>query len=343
MANIMINDICNLKCPYCFAQELSNRNNKNITMDNFEKAIDFVLTGGANEQIGLIGGEPTLHPQFDKILEYLNNRKDVKNVIVFTNGIKINKYLDYLNEEKFSLLVNCNSSKDIGDKNYQLLCDNLIKIKNIGLNQRVCLGINVYKKNMDYNYIFELLKCANIQKLRLSIAVPNYEVETNFDYLEYYKQMKNIVIKIIMRAIENDILPFFDCNQLPICFVTNNERNNILKCLRKEDITNIISLENHCAPVIDILQDLRAVRCMGLSDVLSVKINDFKNINDLRKYFETEIDDLKYIIQNKEQCEKCYYAHTKRCSSGCLCYKKKDILRVKKTINEQMRWAGGRN
>ena len=38
MANIMINEDCNQKCPYCFASEFVNVRKNDITFDNFVKA-----------------------------------------------------------------------------------------------------------------------------------------------------------------------------------------------------------------------------------------------------------------------------------------------------------------
>ena len=61
MANIMINEICNLRCPYCFADEFVNKNPKEMSMEDFDTALNFALSSGYDERIGLIGGEPTLH------------------------------------------------------------------------------------------------------------------------------------------------------------------------------------------------------------------------------------------------------------------------------------------
>ena len=51
MANIMITKRCNLRCPYCFAEEFVGKSSDDITIDNFRTAIDFALTN-PNEEIG---------------------------------------------------------------------------------------------------------------------------------------------------------------------------------------------------------------------------------------------------------------------------------------------------
>lgn len=44
MANVMITQRCNLSCPYCFANEFTNNNTNDITIENFIKALDFIKT-----------------------------------------------------------------------------------------------------------------------------------------------------------------------------------------------------------------------------------------------------------------------------------------------------------
>ena len=61
MANLFLTRKCNLKCPYCFADEFVNKENEEYTMENFHKAINFIKTM-PDERVGFIGGEPTLHP-----------------------------------------------------------------------------------------------------------------------------------------------------------------------------------------------------------------------------------------------------------------------------------------
>ena len=80
MGNIMINEVCNLQCPYCFANKYVNGDTStDITYANFKKAVDWVNRGETAEswnpnieppRIGVIGGEPTVHPQFQDLLMY---------------------------------------------------------------------------------------------------------------------------------------------------------------------------------------------------------------------------------------------------------------------------------
>ena len=72
MPNIIITNYCNLKCPYCFASEMLNDPNKKNISESELKRILAWLEKSPPPSIGLIGGEPTLHPDFANILSIVN-------------------------------------------------------------------------------------------------------------------------------------------------------------------------------------------------------------------------------------------------------------------------------
>ena len=159
MANIMMTDVCNLHCPYCFANEFVNKNRNDITEENFDKAVDFILRDGTHKSIGLIGGEPTTHPQFEHLLKKLILNKKVEEIILYTNGIMLDKYWNVICHPKVKMLINCNHPDDIGKKNFQKLCDNIdYLIFERMLQDNITLGINLYCSDFKYEYIIDLLK-----------------------------------------------------------------------------------------------------------------------------------------------------------------------------------------
>ena len=75
MPNIAILNYCNLKCPYCFADDMIHEKSKAITIDDLRKILEWVARTPENH-VGLIGGEPTLHRDFFKIIELLLQYSD---------------------------------------------------------------------------------------------------------------------------------------------------------------------------------------------------------------------------------------------------------------------------
>jgi 7,8-dihydro-6-hydroxymethylpterin dimethyltransferase len=81
-----ITSSCNLSCPMCYAH--SGPGGKHLSFDECTKAIDrLVETEERPEVLQLSGGEPTIHPEFLKILDY-GYRQPIDVVMINTNGIR---------------------------------------------------------------------------------------------------------------------------------------------------------------------------------------------------------------------------------------------------------------
>lgn len=87
---VELTDHCNLRCPICYAESGPERS----THRSFEKVVSMLDAVVANEGepdvVQLSGGEPTLHPDFFRILEEARARP-IRHLMVNTNGIRIAK------------------------------------------------------------------------------------------------------------------------------------------------------------------------------------------------------------------------------------------------------------
>lgn len=319
MANIFLTKKCNLKCPYCFADEFVNKEQQEVSIENFKTILNFIKTNPF-ERVGLIGGEPTTHSKFNEILEILNRDDEVKDAIVFTNGIEIDKSAELLKNEKFTLLINCNSQNDIGEHFYNKLKNNIRILKEEKINFR--LGINLYSDKLNYGYIFELLKIAESNSLRFSTALPNCYKEETDNVLSDFSKFKPYLFKFFNNCIENKIVPYSDCNFIPHCLLEIEDKKTILKMakLGKDFGNNSFTTNNICNPVIDILPDLTAIRCFGLSKHKRAKISDFKSIESLRKYFFNKIDIYARVTHISDKCSDCSANYLEKCGV-CFTYK----------------------
>ena len=81
LADINITNKCNLNCPHCYID--SNSNQKEMSWSDFRLAIDECAKAGIF-QAAIGGGEPTLHPLFNKFLKEARKRDIVPNIT--TNG-----------------------------------------------------------------------------------------------------------------------------------------------------------------------------------------------------------------------------------------------------------------
>ena len=85
---IEICDYCNLRCPICYAGSGPERQEFR-SLAQIERMLDAVVRNeGQPDVVQISGGEPTLHPEFFKILEMAKARP-IKHLMVNTNGVKI--------------------------------------------------------------------------------------------------------------------------------------------------------------------------------------------------------------------------------------------------------------
>lgn len=86
IALVEITSSCNLRCPMCYSS--SGPGGKHLTFEEACRAIDrIVQTEQRPEIIQLSGGEPTIHPEFERIFAYACEQP-VDYVMINTNGLR---------------------------------------------------------------------------------------------------------------------------------------------------------------------------------------------------------------------------------------------------------------
>jgi 7,8-dihydro-6-hydroxymethylpterin dimethyltransferase len=85
---IEITDHCNLQCPICYASSGPSRAHYR-SLEQVERMLDCVVSNeGHPDVVQISGGEPTLHPDFFRILD-LAKERPIQHLMVNTNGIRI--------------------------------------------------------------------------------------------------------------------------------------------------------------------------------------------------------------------------------------------------------------
>ena len=165
-----VTDRCNLKCKYCaygeFYSDKDDRSNKYMTFEMAKSIIDYLVPLWGSElnhsirrnvTFGFYGGEPLLNFRLIKrIVTYLETVAPSSincNFNMTTNGMLLNKYMDYLMEKKFHLLI----SIDGGEENHSY------RVTQNGSNSFIQVYKNIrifkekypeyFKKKVDFNSV----------------------------------------------------------------------------------------------------------------------------------------------------------------------------------------------
>ena len=97
-AYIEITDKCNLNCRTCYNGSGTKTIHREMTFETFKKAIN-AFRPYSLKRVLISGGEPSLHSEFDNIIDYIRTNNEMEFGIV-TNGTSRNKkFLDLLSSE----------------------------------------------------------------------------------------------------------------------------------------------------------------------------------------------------------------------------------------------------
>lgn len=85
---VEVTDRCNLSCPTCYAMS-SPHYGRHRTLEEIEAMFDVIVKNeGEPDVVQISGGEPTIHPDFFKIMDIAKS-KPIKHLMLNTNGIRI--------------------------------------------------------------------------------------------------------------------------------------------------------------------------------------------------------------------------------------------------------------
>ena len=318
--NIMLNSYCNLKCPYCFADnEINLCDDKTMSEENFDECLDFLINNGIKE-VRIIGGEPTIHPYFGYFLNKIIDRNFFKHIHIFSNmnfTEEVRDLLILLSERiEISMLPNFNSEL-INKNNFNNAKDNIKLMVKYGLVNTI--GVNLYNPNMNLSYFYDLiseLKDNHKIDVRWSITVPPHTLDDNFDFKGYFNSFYNLLIDFFTILNTLGIKNHMDCNSIPMCAFTKEQIGELV--YRKPDL---FSKPTKCNPVIDVNPKLEVFRCFGLSGKYKTTLHKNKSLNQVRNEI---IDNTEHLVELKvlNECKYCELYKINGSSCSCIAYRK---------------------
>jgi len=276
--------------------------------------MEFLEISG-DRQLRLLGGEPTLHPNFiDIVTEGLNRKFHVH---VFTNGLMDRKVADFLSAiSKDSISVLCNVSSQTKTQ-VQEKGRRAYAFRRLG--DIVQLGVTLTSPQFEYRYLIEYIKKYQLRKrIRIGIGQPIVGHDNQFLHPEDYRQTGKVIIEMVKRCVEEDILVGFDCG-LTLCMFNEEEIGILMKCSEGFAV--------RCQPIIDVGPNLEVWHCFPLADVLITSLNGFANRNDLVKFYKELINPYKALGYIPE-CLGCKYLLRGQCTGGCLAHAMNSLNRL---------------
>ncbi len=211
MPNLLLTSRCRNNCAYCFrgAQTFEELTPEKVT------AILPLLRSFKRNTVNLLGGEPTLNPDFIIILQLL--LAEGWRVKIFTNGKIPGKLINELQQimGDFSFCVN-RTDPSLSPETIDFYHK---------LGYKIQLGVTIHQKVQPLDHIFREISAYRLERyFRLGIALPVWPHRPN-SYLppgDYAETGLRILPQLLSAAGEG-IKPEFDCG-FPLCFFPGESR-----------------------------------------------------------------------------------------------------------------------
>ena len=166
LALIEIVDSCNLACPTCFANSPIGTAGEKLKCHSFEDItanIQGVIDRkGHIEILQFSGGEPTIHPEFFRLVEWVRSNPGIDYLLINTNGVRLAQDMKFVEEmgvvfkkfDNIQLYLQFDGPQEVGQR--ELRGADLREIREkairncetIGL--PITLAMTVNNQNLDY-------------------------------------------------------------------------------------------------------------------------------------------------------------------------------------------------
>ena len=187
IADLYINENCNFNCEYCATKAAKWDCFKPMSFDKAKYIIDYITLSKYDVILCILGGEPTLNKDLNKIIDYASTKPQIKELELYTNG---STNLSKIHIDKCRVVIS------IHPYMYSKFRDKILS--NISLLNKDKLLVKIMNENIDVQNIINDLN--NIENV-------NYIVSyiTNVD--DSFRSSVNKIDKKVIR-VDDDLITY---------------------------------------------------------------------------------------------------------------------------------------
>ena len=336
--NLILTSVCNKRCSFCFAKQyVTNPEIEVFDLDFvktlLEEASQIQTNGQVKEQeVKLLGGEPTIYPHFVELMEWLTSKAEERKTLnqswikicIVSNFLfrdeKVGKSIDEYAKagHKFSCLIN---TAEMNEEQKILVAFNIKSYVLNHLNAGLTLGFTLnceysfdyYKDNLDYLYD-EVIKNRPLSEtpvmIRLSLQNPEAGKTTFEEMLEKKTLYGRLINGFVEWGIDHRTKVKFDCG--------------IFYCMFDKSVQAYLTEwaggnMNGCnGGAEDIFPDGKMINCYPGS-IIQSNYHKYKSILPTMKEITNKTNLFRSIAQPPKTCQSCEY-YLKQCKGPCLGY-----------------------
>ena len=306
MANISITTACNRDCAYCFARGAEVRvvrPEAHMPLAVFEAALDFLERSGIPE-VRVLGGEPTVHPGFERIVDMVVSRG--LSLVLFSGGLMPEpalRKLESLPESAASVLLN--TPVPLPGRPFEpARIDDVCR----RLGPRVMLGVTIDTPADRLEPLHDAIDRHGLHRsVRLGLAQPAWGASNTYLHPRHYPEVGRRVAVFARVARRRGVGLEFDCGWVPCMFPDG----------AVADLgPDTASIGARCSPVLDLLPDGRFISCYPLARLGSLELRSDLDAGGARAYFEARRAGAGPRFLSAD-CDGCEWRAGGTCDGGC--------------------------
>lgn len=313
MPNLLLTNVCNRNCAYCFAlaqiEVGTARRDWEINQEELDIILDYLDPRW--DMVSLLGGEPTMHSRFGELAGYIADKGF--GLKVFTNGCT-EHLLELLDIDNVQVMIILNYNDPESYTPDEL---DIIKTNFKAFGKQLSLSFNVFQPIFNWEFLRRAILDMNLSHtIRLGVAQPIVGMSNEYLRGKGLRQAYKNIVAMAESLADDGISLGFDCG-FQACMFTEQERGVLAECGTR--------FLFQCQPVLDIGMNLNIWRCFPFSVLKGCNLRDFESLEDVRRYFNN-IWSAEQAKGNTSSCPSCESMLMGSCRGGCL----------SRTLNNQM-------
>jgi radical SAM protein with 4Fe4S-binding SPASM domain len=317
MPNILFTQKCVRSCPYCFANKHMSESPPEdvLSWENLVYIADFLQVSG-EKRFPILGGEPTLHPEFNAMVLYLLERGF--EITVFTSGIMSNAALDeavglFRGVPAPRLAFVCNLNDPVATRTP--LAETEAVRRFLGaFGEMVVPGFNIYHVDFDLAFLFALINEYGLQRhIRLGIAHPIPGVRNLHIAIPDIDRVIERLFSFVPAFEALRVKPGLDCG-FPLCRIPKDKLGWLYGHTGGR-------FSFGCGPVIDVGPDMSIWPCFPLSSFHKRSLFEFSCVREIQDYYADLHRKVRIEVGGiYEECDLCRYREEQTCQGGCVAH-----------------------
>ncbi len=297
MVNLAVTTTCNRSCVYCFGR---NAPGESMSDGVFHRALDLAERSDM-EDVRLLGGEPTLHPDFPRLVrEALDRDLDLS---LFSNGLMPEPALEAVLRHQVRVVVNVNEPKARGPGETERQEATLRRLGELAL-----VGFNIHRAGAELDFLLDLIERFGLEPaIRLGLAHPVVGGDNRSLHPKQYPEVGRRIVAFAERAGRAGVSLELDCGFVPCMFPQGGRELGLSRS----------ALGRRCNPILDVLPQGQVVACFPLAQVCQTRIHGHSTTLGLRRALEERLGLYRGLGIYRE-CSVCELHRNGACLGGCL-------------------------